>query len=65
MDVSGQSITDDHVPLQQVGIPAINIIDFDYPVWHTPDDTIDRVSAASLQAVGDVAMGMIGLAESR
>ncbi len=65
VDASGQSITDDHVPLQQVGIPAINLIDFDYPQWHTPDDTIDRVSAASLQAVGDVAMGMIGLAESR
>ncbi len=65
VDVSGQSITDDHVPLQQVGIPAINLIDFDYPAWHTPDDTIDQVSAASLQAVGDVAMGMIGLAESR
>jgi Zn-dependent M28 family amino/carboxypeptidase len=57
------SITDDHIPLQQVGIRAIDIIDLDYgPTnsWHhTPDDTIDKLSSASLQAVGDVAMALV------
>lgn len=56
---SKYTVTDDHVPLQQVGIPAIDLIDFDYPAWHTPDDTPDKVSSASLAAVGNVAVGVI------
>jgi len=44
---------DDHIPFLQAGIPAIDIIDFDYPYWHTLQDTPDKVSAESLQAVGD------------
>lgn len=63
VNATGQSITDDHVPLQQAGIPAINIIDFDYQHWHTTEDTIDKISAASLQAVGDVALEVIRRAE--
>jgi hypothetical protein len=60
----GISLDDDHVPLQQAGIRAIDLIDFTFGGpdnrWHhTPDDTIDKVSAASLKAVGDVAMAMI------
>ncbi len=53
------TLEDDHVPLQAAGIPAIDIIDFDYPPWHTPDDTFDKVSARSLKAVGDVAMAVV------
>ena len=53
------TLTDDHVELQKVGIRAIDVVDFDYPSWHTPDDTIDKVSAQSLQTVGDVAMAVI------
>jgi Zn-dependent M28 family amino/carboxypeptidase len=47
-------ILDDHVPFLEVGIPAVDIIDFDYPAWHTVNDTIDKVSAQSLETVGDV-----------
>jgi Zn-dependent M28 family amino/carboxypeptidase len=47
------SMVDDHTPFLQVGIPAIDIIDFDYPYWHTVQDTPDKVSAESLQAVGE------------
>lgn len=43
---------DDHTPFLQAGIPAIDIIDFDYPYWHTAADTADKVSAQSLQVVG-------------
>jgi len=60
-------ITDDHVPLQQVGIRAIDLIDLDYGPgnsWHhSPDDTIDKVSQASLQVVGDVAMALVRTAK--
>jgi Zn-dependent M28 family amino/carboxypeptidase len=48
-------ITDDHTPLNEIGIPVIDLIDFDYPPWHTPDDTIDKLSAESLRVTGAVA----------
>jgi Zn-dependent M28 family amino/carboxypeptidase len=44
---------DDHTPFLEAGIPAVDIIDFDYPYWHTTADTADKVSAHSLQAVGE------------
>lgn len=47
------SILDDHLPFLRAGIPAVDLIDFDYPYWHTTADTPDKVSASSLQAVGD------------
>ncbi len=47
------SMIDDHTPFLQRGIPAADLIDFDYPYWHTTQDTIDKVSAASLDVVGD------------
>ena len=53
------TLTDDHVSLQRVGIHAIDVVDFDYPFWHTTEDTIDKVSAASLQIVGNVAVALV------
>ena len=53
------TLIDDHLELQKVGIRAIDVVDFDYPYWHTKDDTIDKVSAASLGIVGDVAVALI------
>ncbi len=62
------TLIDDHMPLQQAGIRAIDLIDFDYgsnnSLWHTIDDTPDKLSAQSLQAVGDVAMAVIRLSGS-
>ena len=55
------TLTDDHVELQRAGIRAIDVVDFDYPAWHTPDDDLSKVSAASLQVVGDVAMALLRL----
>jgi glutaminyl-peptide cyclotransferase len=46
------TIHDDHVPFAQRGIMAVDIIDFDYPYWHTTQDTPDKVSAKSLERVG-------------
>jgi glutaminyl-peptide cyclotransferase len=53
------SIRDDHVALQAVGLKAIDVIDMDFPYHHTLEDTIDKVSAESLQIVGTVAMAVI------
>jgi Zn-dependent M28 family amino/carboxypeptidase len=53
------TLIDDHLELQKGGIRAIDVVDFDYPAWHTVYDTIDKVSAASLQVVGDVAVALI------
>jgi glutaminyl-peptide cyclotransferase len=46
------SMLDDHTPFLNAGIPAVDIIDFDYPYWHTTQDTPDKVSPNSLQIVG-------------
>lgn len=46
------SMLDDHTPFLQAGIPAVDIIDFDYLYWHTTEDTTDKLSAKSLEAVG-------------
>jgi len=51
-----RDITDDHTPLNAVGIPVIDIIDFDFPAWHTAGDKLDQLSADSLQIVGRVAL---------
>jgi Zn-dependent M28 family amino/carboxypeptidase len=49
------AVEDDHVPFLQAGVPSALLIDFDYGAfWHTPEDTLDKVSADSLQVVGDV-----------
>ena len=47
------------------GVPAIDIIDLDYAAWHTADDTLDKVSARSLQTVGDVLLEALPKIEAR
>lgn len=50
----GAAVLDDHLPLNNAGIPTIDIINFGYPYWHTSADTPDKLSAASLEQVGRV-----------
>jgi hypothetical protein len=50
--VRRHTIIDDHTPFLERSIPAIDIIDFDYPAWHTLADTTDKVAPASLERVG-------------
>jgi glutaminyl-peptide cyclotransferase len=50
------TVEDDHIPFVRAGVPSVDIIDLNYPEWHTPDDTLERVSARSLQIVGDVVL---------
>jgi Zn-dependent M28 family amino/carboxypeptidase len=61
---TGTSITDDHVPLQQAGLKAVDIIaEFGggttFPYWHTTGDTVDKLAAETLKTVGDVMMVLI------
>ena len=46
------AMLDDQTPFLNKGILAVDIIDFDYPYWHTTSDTLDKVSAGSLEIVG-------------
>ena len=59
VDSPKHTLIDDHLELQKVGIRAIDVVDFDYPAWHTPNDKLDQVSAQSLQIVGDVAVALV------
>ena len=58
-------IEDDHIPFLQAGVESVDIIDLDYPAWHTADDTLDQVSPMSLQAVGDVLLAALPEIEKR
>ena len=54
------AVEDDHVPLRMVGrIPTCDVIDFDYPQWHTTQDTAENCSAESLDAVGRVMLAWL------
>lgn len=52
VDEPGPALIDDHIPFLERGWSAADIIDFDYPYWHTPQDTADKISAESLGQVG-------------
>jgi hypothetical protein len=58
-----QEMIDDHTPFQKVGIPAIDVIDFNYGPgnswWHTSEDTIDKLDKRSFKVVGDVILDMV------
>ena len=56
---SGGLITDDHMPFLNAGIHVIDVIDLTYPPHHTPQDTMDKISARSLATVGDVATALV------
>ena len=59
------AVEDDHAPFLQAGVPATLLIDFDFPPWHTAHDTLDKVSARSLQVVGDVLLDALPALEER
>jgi len=59
------AVEDDHIPFLKAGVEAIDIIDLDYPAWHTAQDTLDAVSARSLQIVGDVVVAALPEIEAR
>lgn len=52
--IPGERVSDDHLALNEAGIPTVDLIDFDFPSWHTLADTPDKCSPESLEAVGKV-----------
>lgn len=63
------AVLDDHYPFVELGVPAVNLIDFDYgpnnSYWHTPADTVDKLSPASFAAVGRVLLEVLAELERR
>jgi glutaminyl-peptide cyclotransferase len=63
------AIEDDHIPFAKIGVPVVDLIDFDYGYnnvfHHTPEDTIDKLSPQSLAITGNVVLRTIGLLETR
>ncbi len=59
------TIDDDHMPFVRAGVPSIDVIDLEYPAWHTAQDTLDAVSARSLQVVGEVVLDALPQIEKR
>jgi Zn-dependent M28 family amino/carboxypeptidase len=64
--LAGHAVLDDHQPFLDAGMPAVDLIDFDYgsgpgvnDYWHTPADTLDKLSPASLEIVGRVVLRML------
>ncbi len=60
-----EPIEDDHKPFLEAGVPAVDLIDLHYPPWHTADDTLDKVSARSLEVVGQVLLAALPKIEAR
>jgi glutaminyl-peptide cyclotransferase len=59
------TVEDDHIPFLKAGVASLDIIDLDYPQWHTANDTIENVAARSLQVVGDVMVAALPEIEAR
>jgi Zn-dependent M28 family amino/carboxypeptidase len=59
------TIEDDHLPFLKAGVPAVDLIDLEFEHWHTAGDTLDAVSARSLQVVGDVVLAALPQIEAR
>jgi Zn-dependent M28 family amino/carboxypeptidase len=59
------TVEDDHIPFLKAGVPSVDIIDLDYPQWHTAQDTLDAVAARSLQVVGEVVVAALPEIEAR
>jgi glutaminyl-peptide cyclotransferase len=58
-------IEDDHLEFMEAGVPSVDVIDLEYPAWHTAGDTLDAVSARSLQVVGDALVAALPQIEAR
>jgi len=57
--VPGPAVLDDHIPFLEQGIAAVDLIDMDYPAWHTLDDTPENCSAESLGQIGRLLAALI------
>lgn len=59
------AVEDDHIPFLDINIPCVDIIDLDYPPWHTAGDTLDKISAANMEKVGRLVLAVLPPLERR
>jgi hypothetical protein len=63
------AVNDDHIPFMQLGVPSADLIDFDYGYdnvfWHTPQDTVDKLSPKSLEIVGTVTLETVQMLDKK
>jgi hypothetical protein len=63
------AMEDDHIPFAGIGVPVVDLIDFDYgyanAFWHTPEDTLDKLSPKSFEIVGSVMLQTVGMLDSK
>jgi hypothetical protein len=62
---STTAVEDDHIPFLRRSVPSLDIIDMEIPYWHTPQDTLDKLSPASLAVVGHVLMAAMPQLEQK
>ena len=62
---TGNATEDDHLPFLKRGFAALDLIDFDYPPWHTAEDTMDKLSSHSFGVVGEVLLRVVQVLEAR
>jgi len=62
---SGGPTEDDHMPFLKLGVPALDLIDFNKTYWHTPEDTMDKLSAHSFEVVGTVLLEVVKQLEGK
>jgi Zn-dependent M28 family amino/carboxypeptidase len=69
---AGNGMLDDHVPFLRAGIPAVDLIDFDFgsapglnDYWHTEKDTLDKISPHSMEIVGQTTLRLIELLQNQ
>lgn len=64
-----RAVWDDHVPFVRAGVPAVDLIDFDYGpenrYWHTAEDTVDKLSPRSFEIVGEVVLALVARLSER
>ncbi len=60
---SGEKVDDDHMPFLKLGVPSLDLIDFDYDPWHKDSDTMDKLSAKSLGIMGAVVLESVSRIE--
>jgi peptidase M28-like protein len=62
---SSTAVEDDHIPFLRRSVPAVDLIDMEIPYWHTPQDTLDKLSPRSLAAVGHVLIAVVRQLEQK
>jgi len=70
--LTGERVLDDHVAFMRAGIPAVDLIDFEFgskpglnDYWHTDKDTLDKISPRSLEIVGKTTLRLIELLQNQ